>query len=254
MQHRLGRSRLLQGISLSSPSARINRASATALRSDRLRFRAVLAWLWPYLAWRTQIPRSIRCRGSDHHTGRVLWLTIGEPQTGPALRWISAAKKTSVGAVTSGVHLLDRQVRDAHSVRMAPRMILSCPTSLWPRDSDRHSTARNPAQCSARRARFPARYPASSHGTARDAKHCSAPGRRTCDVLLRPPGERGDQGYSSEAAGSGTDCSHGGVSPHWWTGVGQGMTPDRPRSRWVGDLSGGHRVRAASRRLAHGCW
>ena len=52
-------------------------------------------------------------------------------------------QKTSVGPVTSGVHLLDRQVRDAHSVRMAPRMILSCPTSLWPRDSDRHSTARN---------------------------------------------------------------------------------------------------------------
>jgi hypothetical protein len=52
-------------------------------------------------------------------TGRVLWLTIGEPQTGPALQWISAAKKTSVGPVTSGVHLLDRQVRDAHSVCMA---------------------------------------------------------------------------------------------------------------------------------------
>ena len=44
----------------------------------------------------------------------------GNPQTGPALQWISAAKKTSVGPVTSGVHLLDRQVRDAHSVRMAP--------------------------------------------------------------------------------------------------------------------------------------
>ena len=42
-----------------------------------------------------------------------------------------------------GVHLLDRQVRDAQSVRMAPRIILSCPTSVWPRDSDRHSTARN---------------------------------------------------------------------------------------------------------------
>jgi hypothetical protein len=26
-----------------------------------LRFRAVWAWLWAYLAWRTQIPRSIRC-------------------------------------------------------------------------------------------------------------------------------------------------------------------------------------------------
>ena len=48
------------GDSLSNPSARINRASATALRSDRLKFRAVLAWLWAYLAWRTQIPRSIR--------------------------------------------------------------------------------------------------------------------------------------------------------------------------------------------------
>jgi hypothetical protein len=52
-------------------------------------------------------------------TGRVLWLTIEALQTGPALRWISAAKKTSVGPVTSGVHLLDRQVRDAHSVCMA---------------------------------------------------------------------------------------------------------------------------------------
>jgi len=40
------------------------------------------------------------------------------------------------GPVTSGVHLIDRQVGDARSVRMAPRIILSCPTSLWPRDSD----------------------------------------------------------------------------------------------------------------------
>ena len=73
----------------------------------------------------------------------ALWLTIGEPQTGPALRWISADKETSVGPVTSGVHLLDRQVRDAHSVRMAPRMILSCPTSLWLEISGRHSNQRN---------------------------------------------------------------------------------------------------------------
>jgi hypothetical protein len=52
-------------------------------------------------------------------------------------------QKASVGPVTSGVHLLDRQVRDAPSVCMTPRMILSCPTSLWPRDSDRHSNQRN---------------------------------------------------------------------------------------------------------------
>jgi hypothetical protein len=51
----------------------------------------------------------------------TLAMCCGEPlaqaQTGPALRWISAAKKTSAGPVTwAHAHLLDRQVRDVHSV------------------------------------------------------------------------------------------------------------------------------------------
>ena len=66
-----------------------------------------------------------------------------------------------------------------------------------------------------------------SHGTARDAKRCSVPGRRTCDVLLRPPGERGDQRYGGEAAGSGglLSCRCLSSLVDWGR---SGMPPDRP--------------------------
>jgi hypothetical protein len=50
---------------------------------------------------------------------------LGNPRLVPRSSGFPRPKKTSVGPVTSGVHLLDRQVRDAHSISMADDLELS---------------------------------------------------------------------------------------------------------------------------------